>query len=243
MSLVTLLPVAFVAGLFGSAHCLGMCGAIVVLFEGPKPNGHRLNNTVRRGLYNGGRLCFYALLGAVAGASGTVLTTVLGLEPGLKVLRLTSALLVVGLGVTLLLRLPLLAFLERGGASLWRRLSPLARHVLPISSPAKAIAAGFLWGALPCGLVYSAVAIAAASGSAAAGVLVMAGFWLGTLPALLLAGTSAQYFKQHMMQGPTRRLAGAALIGVGVFALAMPLMHGDSRSEAQHDHVAEISTR
>ena len=238
MSLDTLLPVAFVAGLLGSTHCLGMCGAVVVLLEAQKPAGRHLDNIARRVLYNAGRLSFYAVLGALAGASGTMLTAVLGIDLALALLRILAALLVVGLGVSLMLRLPVLEFLERGGARLWRLLNPLLRHVLPISTPAKAIAAGFLWGALPCGLVYSAVAIAATSGSAGSGTLIMVAFWLGTLPALLVAGTSAQHLKRHLMQAPARRIAGAALIAIGMLALALPLMHGDDPSGDDHHHLA-----
>ena len=54
--------------------------------------------------------------------------------------------------------------LEAAGGALWRRIEPLARRCFPIDSTARALGAGALWGWLPCGLVYSMLALALASG-------------------------------------------------------------------------------
>lgn len=185
MTTDVLLPAAFLAGFFGSTHCLGMCGALVVLFE--QQGAGSFGSWPRRGLYNLGRLGFYAMLGAIAGAGGALLTDAVGLKYGLLVLRLLAGLLVIAIGLNLLFNWQATRFLERAGAGIWRRMSPLARYVLPVNTPARALATGFLWGALPCGLVYSVVAMAATSGSAANGALIMFAFWIGTVPVLLLA--------------------------------------------------------
>jgi len=209
------LPAAAAAGFFGSTHCIGMCGAIVVLFE----QGTGRSPWLRRLAYNAGRLGFYVLLGIVAGAGGAVLTRVADVGTGLVILRLLAGLLVIAIGLNLFFGWSATRFLEQAGAGLWARLAPFARHVLPLTSPARALAAGFLWGALPCGLVYSAVALAATGGTAAAGAAVMLAFWLGTLPALLLAGASADRLGR-LRSGPTaRRLAGAIMLVLGAFAL------------------------
>jgi len=184
------LPAAAAAGFFGSTHCIGMCGAIVVLFE----QGTGRSPWLRRLAYNAGRLGFYVLLGIVAGAGGAVLTRVAGVGTGLVILRLLAGLLVIAIGLK------------------------------PLTSPARALAAGFLWGALPCGLVYSAVALAATGGTAAAGAAVMLAFWLGTLPALLLAGASADRLGRLRSGATARRLAGAVMFMLGVFAL-LPVLH------------------
>lgn len=213
-----LLPAAFLAGFFGGTHCLGMCGAVVVLFEHrTSPDLHRW---LRRGLYNLGRLGFYMLLGAVAGGAGAVIVATADARTALLVLRVLAGLLVVAIGLNLVFNWNFTRFLERAGAGLWRRLSPLARHVLPIETPARAIGAGFLWGALPCGLVYSAVAMAATSGNPAGGALVMLLFWLGTLPALLLAGASAERLQSWRTRKSFRRVAGTIMIVIGVLATA-----------------------
>lgn len=211
-----LMVVALTAGLFGSTHCIGMCGAIVVLLENRGGRGA----AGRRLIYNTGRLGFYVLLGALAGAFGTVLTRLLGVETGLFLLRAIAAMLVVALGLNLLFDLRMLEFLERSGARLWQALAPLARHVLPVASPGRALAAGFLWGALPCGLVYSSVAIAASTGSATGGALVMLAFWSGTVPALLFAGVSAVHLNRWVRARTYRRLAGVVLLAIGIAAMS-----------------------
>ena len=213
-----LLPAAFVAGFFGSTHCIGMCGAIVVLFE-----QQVAGSLVRRLAYNTGRLGFYALLGAVAGAGGAVLTRIGGMNVGLMILRLIAGLLVIAIGLNLVFNWSPTRFLESAGAGIWQRLSPLAKHVLPMSTPARALGAGFLWGALPCGLVYSSVAMAATSGSAPGGAAVMLAFWAGTLPALLVAGAGAGQLNRLRTNLVFRRIAGLAVIVVGLFAL-MPVV-------------------
>lgn len=238
MTTELLLPVAFLAGFFGGGHCLGMCGPIVILFEGQRSPDPALPNLLRRIVYNAGRLLFYVLLGAAAGAAGLVLTRIAGIDTGLAVLRILAAMLVVALGLNLLFNLRMLRYLETSGAALWKRLSPLARHVFPIYSPGRALAAGALWGALPCGLVYSAVAIAATSGSAASGAAVMLAFWLGTLPALLVAGASAQKLSQWSRKPALRKLTGSTLILVGVFTLAMPYLRpGPDGGHAEHAQI------
>lgn len=211
-----LLPAAFVAGFFGSAHCIGMCGAIVVLFEQQAGAAagwrHRL-------VYNLGRLGFYVLLGSIAGAGGAVLNRVAGIDTGLVILRLIAGLLVIGIGLNLLFGWSATRFLEQAGAGLWRRLSPLAKHVLPVSSAPRAFAAGLLWGALPCGLVYSTLALAGTSGGAAGGALAMAAFWAGTAPALILAGRSASRLTAWQSNRTFRRIAGVTMLVIGLFAL------------------------
>ncbi len=219
MTAATLLPAAFLAGFFGSTHCIGMCGAIVMLFEQQAAASTR--HWPRRLLYNCGRLGFYVLLGSIAAAGGAVLTELTGVRPALMVLRVLAGLLVIAIGLNLLFDWSATRFLEQAGAGLWRRLAPLARHVLPADSPGRAMAAGFLWGALPCGLVYSAVALAATSGHVGVGALVMLAFWLGTLPALLVAGASADSLVRWRSRRALRRLAGAVMLVVGALA-ALP---------------------
>ena len=220
MNAELLLPAAFVAGFFGSTHCIAMCGAIVVLFESQTTNEEKRRRFLQRVCYNAGRLGFYMLLGIVAGATGAILSKVAGVTAGLMIPRVLAAILVIAIGLNLMFNWNMTRFLEQSGAGLWRRLSPLLRHFLPVSTPGRAIGAGFLWGALPCGLVYSAVAMAATSGSAFGGSLVMLVFWLGTVPALLLAGTFAHKISEWRSRRSFRRVAGAIMILIGLVALA-----------------------
>jgi sulfite exporter TauE/SafE len=72
---------------------------------------------------------------------------------------------------------------------------------------------GSLWGTLPCGLVYAAVALALSAGSAAAGGALMLAFGLGTLPTLLLAGTLAEGMR-HLSRIPRIRQTVGVLIAL-----------------------------
>jgi sulfite exporter TauE/SafE len=222
MSAGLLLPAAFLAGLFGSSHCIGMCGPVVVLLEGQVAAAGRA--WTRRLLCNAGRLGTYAAIGAVAGLGGSLVTQAAGLDLGLRLLRVVAGVLVILLGCNLAFGWQVLAVLERSGAGLWRLLSPLTRRVIPVATPLRALAAGLLWGALPCGLVYSAAGMAATSGDAARGALVMLAFWLGTLPALLAAGASAARIAAWRRQGRFRRVAGIVLIALGTASLLFPLL-------------------
>jgi sulfite exporter TauE/SafE len=220
MNAELLLTAAFVAGLFGSTHCISMCGAIVVLFETETTNQEKRRRLLQRVSYNTGRLGFYMLLGTVAGATGALLSKAAGVTAGLMILRVIAAILVIAIGLNLMFNWNITRFLEQSGAGLWRKLSPLLRHFLPVSTPGRALGAGFLWGALPCGLVYSAVAMAATSGTALGGSLVMLAFWLGTVPALLLAGTFAHKLNEWRSRHAFRRIAGAVMVLIGIIALA-----------------------
>lgn len=212
-----LLPAALLAGFFGSTHCIGMCGAIVVLFEQQQSAG--MHRWLRRILYNVGRLGFYVLLGAIAGGASAVIIATAGARTTLLVLRLVAGILVIAVGLNLLFNWNFTRFLEQAGARIWKRLAPLARHVLPVETPARALSAGFLWGALPCGLVYSAVAMAATSGSVVNGSLIMLFFWTGTLPALMVAGATAARLQHWKSKPAFRRVAGSIMIIIGLLAM------------------------
>jgi len=230
---------ALLAGFFGSTHCIGMCGAIVVLFEGPETAAARRQVWLRRIAYNVGRGCFYALLGGIAGLGGLVLTKSVGLSSSLLVLRLLAAIFVIAIGLNLIFDWRLTRFLENAGSGLWKKMSVYAKHVLPASTITKALAAGFLWGALPCGLVYSAVAIAATSGNVAAGTAIMFAFWLGTLPVLLAIGASAQRLQHWKSQRTLRRVAGIIVVLVGLAALTP---FGTSSNDHQQHATNSLST-
>jgi hypothetical protein len=86
----------------------------------------------------------------------------------------------------------------------------------------KATALGVVWGRLPCGLVYSelALALALVSGDPIRGALVLMAFGLGTLPNLLAAGLAAQPMRAALRQGRLRMFAGCLIMAFGVVAYA-----------------------
>jgi sulfite exporter TauE/SafE len=167
--------------------------------------------------YNGGRILSYAAAGAIAGALGAASMGLEGQVPARLILYFVANLMLVAMGLYLLGVTKALAFTERAGQSLWRRLQPLTRRFLPVRSVAQAFPLGVLWGWLPCGLVYSALATALSTGSAGRGALTMLAFGLGTLPNLLLAGIVLARLNEFVRRPIVRTLSGLLVLGFGLY--------------------------
>lgn len=212
---------ALLAGLAGSGHCLAMCGGISAALAG----GGRQPAALTALLLSAGRVLSYSLAGALAGGGGALLGRGLDLLQLGQGLRIAFGALLIAVGLTLALRWRGLLRIEALGARLWTRLAPTLGGLLPPRGPLAALAVGALWGWLPCGLVYSMLALALASGSPGNGALVMTGFGLGTLPAILLAGGTAAGLLRHLRGSRGRRLSGALLAGFGLWTVLGALPH------------------
>lgn len=204
----------FIVGLLGAGHCAGMCGGIVGALSLQGPQGAA--SIPVHLAYNLGRIASYAAAGLAAGALGQLAGSVLPLQRGLY---LFASLMLVAMGIYLLGLTQSLAWLEKGGQALWRRIQPLTARFLPVRGVAQALPLGLLWGWLPCGLVYSALTTALASGSAGQGALLMLAFGLGTLPNLLLAGLLLVRFRRFAQARMTRIASGLLVLGYGLYGL------------------------
>ncbi len=212
--LPTLLSVLLV-GFLGGTHCIGMCGGIV----GALSLGGGSNRWSLHLAYNLGRIASYGLAGLLAGALGAA-SAHLGEQWTLRIgLYLLANLMLVAMGLYLLGLTRALAWSERAGQGLWRRLQPLTKRFLPARRASQAFPLGLLWGWLPCGLVYSVLATALVSGSPLRGGAVMLAFGLGTLPNLLLAGLLATRLQALVRLLWVRRVAGVGVLGFGVWGL------------------------
>ncbi|WVH09876.1 MAG: putative membrane copper tolerance protein [Fluviibacter phosphoraccumulans EoVTN8] len=217
---ITALPffAAVLIGWLGGVHCLGMCGGIVSALSLSVSESRR---PVLLLVYNLGRCFTYILLGGVAGFMGYAGISVLGLAPlGFYIL---ANVLLIGMGLYLMGWPLIIRPLEQGGQYLWRRIEPLARRFFPVTTPARALIVGFAWGFLPCGLVYSALATAIASANHVSGAIWMAGFALGTLPNLLLAGWMGAGLLNRLRQSALRWIAGLMVIAWGAYGLVQGL--------------------
>ena len=209
---------AILIGWLGGVHCLGMCGGIVSALSLSVPATRRPALLLA---YNAGRCLTYTLLGALAGLLGFAGVSVLGLGP--KVLFALANLLLIGMGLYLMGWPVLVRPLEQGGQLVWRHIEPLARRFFPVTTPLRALVVGLAWGFLPCGLVYSALATAIATSNPLTGALWMAGFALGTLPNLLLAGWMGAGLLNRLRQSALRWLAGTLVAAWGLYGLAQLL--------------------
>jgi len=207
---------AFLTGLLGGAHCVGMCGGIVAAIS-LQPGG-RQPFTFHLG-YSAGRIASYSAAGALAGLIGSAAYLSAALLPLQQALYVLAQIVLILLGLYLAGLNHSVLLLERAGGSLWRRLQPLLGRVMPIRHLGQALLAGALWGWLPCGLVYSVLVTALAAGGAAQGALLMLMFGLGTLPNLLLLGWAASSLRELVRRIWVKRLAGLGVAGLGVWGL------------------------
>lgn len=208
----TLAAAALVAGFLGGVHCIGMCGGIAGALSAAA-RGPALR---RQAAFNFGRIASYAAAGALAGGLGSLVQTLGPVNAAQTALFIVANVFMVLLGLYVAGWGRSLLRLESAGGALWRRIEPLRRHLLPIDSDVRALGAGAVWGWIPCGLVYSMLALALASGSAAAGAGVLAAFGLGTLPAMVGAGVAAQRLFEVRRNPWVRRGAGMAIIALAV---------------------------
>lgn len=216
------LTTAFLVGLLGGVHCVGMCGGIVGTLTMGLPRavrGHLVAQLPFQLAYNAGRVAGYTLAGALMGGLGSLLLQALPLQQAQRILYGVAALFMLAMGLYLGGWWRGLIWLERVGAPLWRRLEPLGRRLLPVSSPWQALGLGLVWAWIPCGLVYSVLIWCVSAGSAARGAALMLAFGVGTLPNLLgisfLAGAAARLGEALWM----RRSAGLLVLAFGVYAL------------------------
>ncbi len=225
---------AFLLGLFGLTHCLGMCGGIVgALDAGIDPAVPREGGRISYHLaYNLGRISSYAIAGALAGLLGALAATA-SFGNAVPIGRMIAGLMMIALGLYLAGWWQAITVLEKAGQHMWRRIEPFGRAFLPVRSPVQALGLGLLWGWLPCGLVYSALALAMASASPVAGALTMVAFGLGTLPALLSFGVFADILGGWLRRPVMRQIAGLMIVVFGVYTCVTALQgHG----HAGHNH-------
>jgi len=206
------------ASLVGSLHCAGMCGPFVAFYAGSdtsKGRGRALGHVA----YHGGRLVTYATLGAVAGAVGSAVDLA-GRAAGVG--RVAS----VAAGVAMIVWATVL-LLEHAGvrAVSVRAPAPLRTFAVAVirklEGKPPVVRAGLLGLSstlMPCGWLYAFAVVAAGTGHALGGAVVMASFWAGTVPLLLGVGIGAQSIAARLRRH-VPVLSALALLAVGLAAV------------------------
>lgn len=186
-SLAYELPLVLMSGVLGSAHCIGMCGPISVTMNlGTTTVGGAVT---RQLMWSCGRVFTYAFLGMMAGFVGARLTQsdLLPSQAGMVQVQAAFAILA---GLLLMLQgLLATGWLQRKR----KRTGPCVTasvfgKFLQGGSSAHVLIAGMMTGFLPCGLVYSFLALAVSSASIWKGPLLMTAFGMGTIPVMLVTG-------------------------------------------------------
>jgi sulfite exporter TauE/SafE len=206
---------ALLMGLAGGPHCIVMCGAACAGIG--QAAGSRKNPAMWS--FQAGRVLGYSALGALAAASMQGLGWLTVQSAALRPVWTLFHVATFALGMLLLLNAQQPVWLEQVGKKLWAHI----RALLNGRSRVAPLTVGLFWTFLPCGLLYSALLVAALTGHAFEGAVVMALFAVGT--------------SVSMMAGPWLwlrlggsgdwgvRLAGLALAASSVWALWMAYAH------------------
>lgn len=212
MNLYEAISAAALLAVAGAGHCLGMCGGISLglsmAVQEDRRRGKRL--WLWQGLFAIGRVSTYTLLGALSGAFGQlIIDTLPGAGP---VAWMLSAVLMLLLALMMLGHDVGLGKLERVGLAVWRRIQPLTTSLVPVRHPVQALLLGALWGFLPCGLLYTALALSVATGGALNGAAVMLVFGLITVPPVAAGGVATGLLTILRRQGWRRLTAALTLL-------------------------------
>ena len=222
---------AFSMGLFGSPHCLGMCGGIVTAFG---LSMQHVSDSKKNGLiltYHLGRLISYSLLGLIASLVGVAIFQSIMSNSAPRIV-LGAVLVLIGLAM---LGLPLFNQLEKVGMRFWQSLAPIRKKVFPIDSFGKALFAGLLWGFLPCGLVYGALMMAIAGNNITTGAALMFVFGLGTMPMLIATQKTVGMLQSSIKNFRLRQINGVIMMLSGLAVIFIPMMMHHNHSQGSHN--------
>lgn len=205
--------IAFLAGVLGSGHCVGMCGGLVSAFF--LKMGRHSKRPVTYAAYHGARISVYVAAGAAAGAVGLLISAgSLGMAQG--VLMIVAGVVVILLGLDILGVGPL----HRIGISVLP--SGLLNYALRSADRRGPLAGAWIGGTInglmPCSLTLAVAVQATTAGGPLAGAKLMLAFGLGTLPSMLalslIVGRLGCGIRGRMMQ-----VAALFVIALGVATL------------------------
>jgi len=189
---------AFILGLLGSFHCVGMCGPIAFML--PVDRSNTVKKITQIAIYHFGRLLAYSIIGLIFGLIGKSLY-IFGFQQQLSI--------IIGVLMILVVLIPQQTFNKYNFSRPVYRLISKVKSALGSAMKKKSmdtfLTIGFLNGFLPCGLVYMALFAAIAGGNALNGILYMAVFGLGTIPLM----TTAIYFSQFLKGKARQRIQKA----------------------------------
>lgn len=180
---IELFIAALTMGLVGSLHCVGMCGPIIISI--PWSNTQK---ALQISLYHVGRATTYAIMGALVGGVGQLfLPKDLGVWPAL----ISGTILIL---VFLAQSFPTVFQNNRFPAT---SIARFFRSFLKMESVFSRFFMGMVNGILPCGMVYSALAVAIHYHNALYSGLFMLLFGIGTSPLLVLLSRIKMYLSKY----------------------------------------------
>ncbi|MBK8815258.1 MAG: sulfite exporter TauE/SafE family protein [Methylococcaceae bacterium] len=219
--------VAFAMGLATSLHCVGMCGSIIGTLTLSLSPSVRANKRLLIPFvfnYNFGRITSYTLAGAIAGVVESFIPAPITEFNGYRVLQILSAVVMASAGFYIAGWLPRFAYIEKTGFYFWKLIEPYGRKLIPVKDPIQAFLFGLVWGWLPCGLVYTALALSLTTGDVAKSAITMFSFGLGTLPAVMGIGIMTSILTRLSRMQRFKQLIGLFMITLALLA-ALPWLN------------------
>lgn len=199
---------AFILGLLGSLHCVGMCGPIAFMLPVDRSNSVKKISQITT--YHLGRILAYSLIGLFFGLVGKSLY-IFGIQQQLSIAIGVLMILVVLIPVNTFnkynLSKPIYKVISKVKSSLGQALKKKSADTF--------LTIGFLNGFLPCGLVYMAVFAAIAIQNMWQSSLYMALFGLGTIPLM----TTAIYFGKFLNAQAKQRIQKAIPVFIIIIGL------------------------
>ena len=178
--MLTTISIAFMLGLVGSLHCIGMCGPLALAV--PVPQNNLWRKAAGTLVYNLGRMSTYAFMGLLLGLAGQGIAQAFnGAQNKVSII----------LGILILVYVIIPrdytgnSPIARASNNFFNVLREKMGKLFFRKSGSSLFIIGLLNGLLPCGMVYLALASSIATGTALKGMTFMAFFGAGTLPAMM----------------------------------------------------------
>ncbi len=246
---ISIVIAVLTASLVGSAHCVGMCGPFVILAGGSNEASSRSRFRNVTG-YHAGRGMTYALIGVIAGWTGS------WLDVGGRLLGWQQAAAwLTGLAMILFGMIAILNLRKRGSVHfalpvfMTTAIRKFYQRTRVLSSGFRAVAIGGITGFLPCGWLYAFVILAMGTSHPFSGAMIMLAFWMGTIPALSLLSLSMSKLTESAKAivpyctAAILILGGLFTISVRSFADLSPLDQSKAHSEHPLEALEEIQTQ
>lgn len=210
---------AFLLGLYGSGHCISMCGPVVGIL-GINTTKHR---TAAAFLFNFGRITTYALLGVIAAILSIAMKD---LKPIQIFFRYFAGIMMIFIALQFFGFPKFLGFIEKPFKKLSTPITKFSQKFFPITTKLRAYLVGMVWGLFPCGMVYGAFALSLGAASFIQAPLTMLSFGFGTFAVMISLSLFGNFAGQWLAH-PKFRMAAGVLILIMTLFYMVPMMMKD----------------
>ena len=230
IDLIALLTIAFIGSI---GHCSGMCGGFVLAYTHSKidPKWQKSYQALAHVFYNIGRASSYAILGAIFGAIGSVLSVGMTIK---GVTFIVIGLIMILMGLSFIGKFKFLTRIESSIANT-EFFKKSFRNLLENQNLRSFYLLGILNGFIPCGFVYFFLAGAVATSSAFDGAIVMFLFGIATIPTLFTIGFVAGFLKSIKIRAVITQISGILIIVFGLFTAFKGIMLVNGKMPMNND--------